>query len=168
MNTEAAAVRVTQQPMVLESCSLSLAPKYWETMTLVPHRDPDEKHQQQVKNGTGAAHSRQGVVSHKFSHDDAVYGVIKLLRDVSDDHRDRKKCNVFPWFPPLSYPRVQIISSVKPFFFIPLFFLIAIILAWVLKKTTRLLSDFPSENSRTVPVFITERSRQPQDTLADP
>ena len=99
MNTEAAAVRVTQQPMVLESCSLSLAPKYWETMTLVPTEIPDEKHQQQVKNGTGAAHSRQGVVSHKFSHDDAVYGVIKLLRDVSDDHRDRKKCNVFPWFP---------------------------------------------------------------------
>lgn len=99
MNAEAAAVRVTQQPMVLESCSLSLAPKYWETMTLVPTEIPMKSTSSRLKMGLALPTAARGVVSHEFSHDDAVYGVIKLLRDVSDDHRDRKKRNVFPWFP---------------------------------------------------------------------
>ena len=51
MNTEAAAVRVTQQPMVLESCSLSLAPKYWETMTLVPTEIPMKSTSSRLKMG---------------------------------------------------------------------------------------------------------------------
>jgi len=40
MNSDAAAVSVIQFPIVLESASLSFAPKYWDTITPAPTEIP--------------------------------------------------------------------------------------------------------------------------------
>ena len=49
--TEAMAVRVIQLPMVPESSSLSFAPKYWETITLLPTEIPINKTSSRFKIG---------------------------------------------------------------------------------------------------------------------
>ena len=50
-------------------------------------------HEDQASGGTDR---RQGVVSQKVPHDKRVKGVIELLKNIAQKHRERKEENLFP------------------------------------------------------------------------
>lgn len=65
--------------------------------------DSYKKYQKQVQDRAGASYCRQGVVAHVFSDDNTVYGVVKLLSDIADQHGDCKNYNLLPGVFPPSY-----------------------------------------------------------------
>ena len=61
------------------------------------HTDPDKQHDQQIQDGPRAPYRGQRVVAYKVADHHAVYRIIKLLRNIPDQHGNRKYQYIFPW-----------------------------------------------------------------------